>query len=91
MLRRNLHVHNTVLGALATERKDELQAETEMQQKLGEEVLAEEDKYLLKINLEDLETTSEEKQTYWLLAIQLMQEGRRLKAQALSAASANTT
>ena len=62
-----------------------------MQQKLGEEVLAEEDKYLLKINLEDLETTSGEKQTYWFLAIQLMQEGRRLKAQALSAASANTT
>ena len=39
------------------------------QQELGTEGLAEEDKYLMEINLDELETTSGEKQEYWLLAI----------------------
>ena len=42
---------------------------------VGEE-LVEDDKYLLEINLEDMETTSGEIQEYWLLAIQAAQEER---------------
>ena len=40
----------------------------------------EQDKYLLKINLEDLEHSSGEDQYYWLLAVQAAREDRALKA-----------
>ena len=36
---------------------------------MGEEGLDERDHYLLEINLEDLETSTEEDQHYWLLQI----------------------
>ena len=36
----------------------------------GVQDLQEEDQYLLEVNLEDLETSSGERQEYWLLAIQ---------------------
>ena len=39
----------------------------------------EQDKYLLEINLEDLEHSSGEDQYYWLLAIQAAREDRALK------------
>ena len=41
--------------------------EIEKHQELGEEGLLEEDKFLLEVNLEDLETTNGERQEYWLL------------------------
>jgi len=68
-LYRNVQVHDDVAGAHATLRKEELLAEIELQQDLGAEGLMEEDKYLLEVNLEDLENTSGERQEYWLLAI----------------------
>ena len=43
-------------------RKEELQKEIEYQIQMGGEELAEDDKYLLEINLEDMETTSGERQ-----------------------------
>ena len=39
------------------------------QQERGEDGLEEEDRWLLEVNLDDLETTSGETQAYWLLAI----------------------
>jgi hypothetical protein len=54
--------------------------EIEKQQELGEEGLLEEEKYLLEVNLEDLETTNGERQEYWLLAreaCQIKREGGR--------------
>ena len=36
---------------------------------MGVEELEEDDKYLLEINVEDMETTSREKQEYWPLSI----------------------
>jgi len=68
-LYRNIQVHDIVSGVEATLRKEEILMEIEKQQELGTEGLAEEDKYLMEINLDDLETTSGEKQEYWLLAI----------------------
>ena len=56
-------VHDRVSGALATARKEEIQAEIEKQQELGATELLEEDKYLLEVNLGDLETSSGEKQS----------------------------
>ena len=61
-LYQNMHVHDTVTGFHATLRKEELQKEIEYQIQLGGEGLAEGDKYLLEINLEDMESTSEEGQ-----------------------------
>jgi len=62
-------------------RKEEIQMEIEMQQELGEEGLLEEDKYLLEVNLEDLETTNGERQEYWLLAIRAAREACRLRSE----------
>ena len=65
-----VHMHDTVTGLHATRIKEELKKEIEDQIQMGGEELAEDDKYLLKINLEDMETTSGERQEYWILAIQ---------------------
>ena len=46
---------------------------------MGGEGLSEDNKYLLEINLEDMETTSIERQEYWLLDIQAAQEARILR------------
>ena len=78
-LYRNVHVHYTVTGLHAMHIKDELQKEIEYQIKLGGEVLAKDDKYLLGINLEDMEITSRKRQEYWLLAIQAAREVRILQ------------
>jgi hypothetical protein len=80
-LYRNIHVHDVISGALATAKKEELQRAIEDELALGGEGLAEEDLYLLEINLEDLATTSGEDQTYWLLAIQAARAWRSLQRQ----------
>ncbi len=46
--------------------------------------MEEADKYLLEINLEDLETTSGKTQEYWLLSIRTAREYQRLRAVALN-------
>ena len=48
-------------GVLASQRKEEIHHEIEMQQELGEEGLLEEDQYLMEVNLEYLENASGEK------------------------------
>ena len=70
---RNLLVHDRTTGILATQKKEELQAAIEAQQELGPEGLADEDKFLLEVQLEDLEETSGDRQAYWLLAIEAAQ------------------
>jgi hypothetical protein len=69
-LYRNVHVHNMSTGDLVTRRKEELRRHLEEQIALGGEGLAEEDHYLLEINLDELDTTSWEEQMYWLLHVQ---------------------
>ena len=76
---RNVQVHDIVSGVHATRRKEELQGAIEDQLDLGEDGLDEQDKWLLDINLEDLETTSGEDQYYWLLQIQAAREDRLLR------------
>ena len=83
-LYRNVQVHGTTTGILATQRKGKLQKEIEDQLELGGSGLKEEDKFLLKINLEDLETTSGDTQEYWLLAITSAREARLLREQAVA-------
>ena len=76
----NVQVHDTTTGILATQRKEKLQKEIE-DPILGGRGLEEEDKFLLEINLEDLETTSGDTQEYCLLAITSAREARLLREQ----------
>jgi hypothetical protein len=62
-------VHDPVSGTIANGKKEELLLEIECQWDLGDAGLLDEDKYLAEVNLGDLETTSGERQHYWLLAI----------------------
>jgi len=59
-LYRNVVVHDIVGGLEAVKRKQELQNEIESQIELGGEGLDKQDKYLLEVNLEDLEHSSGE-------------------------------
>ena len=56
--------------------------EIEHQLDLGEEGLAEEDKFLLECNFDELATMNGEQQEYWILAIQAAREVCRLRAMA---------
>ena len=66
---RNIVVHNSISGTLATQAKEVLQAEIETQLEMGADDLLDEDKYLLEINLGNLEDSAGDTQAYWLLAI----------------------
>jgi hypothetical protein len=77
----NFIVHDSVLGTIATVKKEELLREIERQQELGDAGLLEEDKYLAEVNLEGLETTSGERQHYWLLAIKTTRKAKILREQ----------
>ena len=50
-------MHDSISGTTATLRKEEIHMEIEKQQELGNDSLEEGDKYLMEINLEDLENT----------------------------------
>ncbi len=65
----NIQIHDSVAGTQATLRKEAIQEEIEEQMELGEAGLLEEDRWMLEVNLGDLETTGGEQEEYWLLAI----------------------
>jgi hypothetical protein len=66
---RNIQIHDSVSGTQITLRKEAIQKEIEEQMERGGDGLLEEDQWMLEVNLGDLENTSGEKETYWLLAI----------------------
>jgi hypothetical protein len=78
-LYRCIQVHESATGTLRTARKEELQREIEAQQDMGSAGLLEDDQFLAEVNLEDLESSSGERQEYWLLAIRGAREAGRLK------------
>ena len=84
-LYRNVVVHDKTTGDLASRRKEELRGALEEHLVLGEEELAEEVRFLLEINLDDLDQSTGEEQTYWLLALQAAKEARQLRLQQLNA------
>jgi len=69
--------HPTVAKA----KKEELLVEIEHQRELGDAGLLKEDKYLAKVNLEEMATSLGEWQHYWLLAIQTARNHCALRAQ----------
>ena len=80
-LYRNYVVHDPVSGTIAMAKKEELLLEIEWQRKLGDAGLLEEDKYLAEVNLEEMASSSGERQHYWLLAIQTARKHYELRAQ----------
>jgi hypothetical protein len=75
-------VHDRSTGTLISAHKEDMLKEIEHQLALGDEGLAEEDKFLLECNFDELVTTNGEQQEYWILAIQAAREVCRLRAAA---------
>ena len=76
---RNLVVHDEVSGALVNKKKEELRDKIEEVQAMAGGDLLEEDKFLAEVNLEDIEESSGEKQTYWLLVMETYKKRRKLR------------
>jgi hypothetical protein len=75
-------VHDRTTEVLISAHKAELLKEIEHQLALGLEGLAEEDRFLLMCNFNDLSSTTGEHQGYWLLGIQASREASCLCAEA---------
>ena len=88
---RNFLIHDEVSGMLALERKEDLQIAIEEQIEMGVRGLDEEDKYLMEIKLEDLETTRGESQAYWLLAAQSARKAHTLRRRQQPRRNSQTT
>jgi hypothetical protein len=65
----NLAMHRSTSGLLATQEKEQLIQEIETQIEKGGNGLAEQDKWMLEIDLDRLDRSSGERESYWLLAI----------------------
>jgi len=78
-LYRCIQVHDKVQGTIATQKKEELQREIEEQQDRGFGGLLEEDQFLGEVNLGDLESSSGERQEYWLIAVRAAREACLLR------------
>jgi hypothetical protein len=76
---RNLLIHDPDSGVLAIRRKEALQLEIEKQIALGGEGLAEEDQWMLEINLGDLEESNGEREAYWVVAIEAARNRHRIQ------------
>jgi hypothetical protein len=76
---RNLMMHDSLSGVFACERKEKLMEDIEEQLLLGADGLWEEDKWLLEIDLDDLDgNTTGEREVYWLMAIVAARDRFRL-------------
>jgi hypothetical protein len=64
---------------LTSDHKEELMREIEHQLELGADGLAEEDRFLLECNFDELATTNSEHQEYWLFVIQATREACQLR------------
>ena len=77
-LYRCIQIHDRIKGNWATLQKEEFQKEIEAQQEMGYDGLLNEDQFLAEVNVEDLESTSSERQEYWLVAIRAAWEASLL-------------
>ncbi len=73
-------VHDRSTGTLVLAHKEELMKEIAHQMEMGAEGLAEDDRFLLECNFDELTTTNGKQQEYWILAIQAAREACRLSA-----------
>jgi hypothetical protein len=77
-------VHDRTTGTLISAHKKELLKEIDRQLTLSPEGLAEEDRFLLECNFDNLTTTTGEHPEYWLLAIQAAREVSRICTKSLA-------
>ena len=68
---RNVVVHDELEGFYAVQGREKLQRAIEEQQALGDENLREEDKWLLEVNLSDLDEAAGVQEAYWVLAVEM--------------------
>jgi hypothetical protein len=78
-------VHDRTTGTLISAHNEELLKEINRQLTLGLEGLAEENRFLLECNFDNLTTTIREHQEYWLLAIQATREASHICIESLAA------
>ncbi len=78
--------HNINCGTQATAQKVIIQREIEELMEMGGDGLLEEDQWMLKVNLGDLENTSGEREEYWLLAIKATRAASMLTREHTNAA-----
>jgi hypothetical protein len=71
-LYRNVVVHDKVAGSLAVTCKEGIISEIEDQLSKGDDGLLDEHKFLLEVNLDNLDNMDRDSQEYWLLAIRAM-------------------
>ena len=71
---RNMVVHDEESGLYAVEGRERLQQAIEEQLSLGGEDLCEEDKWMMEINLDDLDVSMGDREAYWVLAVQMARE-----------------
>jgi hypothetical protein len=71
-------MHDSMAGFIATKGKEQLLPEIEAQIELGNEGLAEQDRWMIEVNLDAMDTSSGEKESYWLLAIHTARERHHL-------------
>ncbi len=74
----NVVVHDSMVGALVTKRKEKIEREIENQQTFGPQDMQEEDQFLAKVNLEDLEDWLGDRHEYWLILIQAARKAEQL-------------
>ncbi len=75
---RNLMMHDKVSGLIANKSKEQLQHEIERQIDLGGEGLLENDRWMVEVNMGDLEESTGIHERYWLIAIHTARESVRL-------------
>ena len=75
-------VHDRTTGVLISTHTADLLKEIERQISLGPDDLAEENRFLLECNFNDITSTTGEAQGYWLLGIQAAKEASRIRRKA---------
>ena len=76
---RNITIHDAVSGMVATRGKEQLNKEIEKQIEQGGEGLAEEERWMVEVNLDNMGNSSGERESYWLPAIRAARERYRMR------------
>ena len=90
-LYRNVHVHDAVSGTLANQKKERLRQRIIEYLDTAEDEMAEDDKYLLDIDVGKLDETSGETQEIWLMALETAVEASCLRKRRMDDAEVEQT
>ena len=88
---RNVMVHDELNGLYATEGRERLQQAIEEQMEYGADELCEEDKWLMEINLRDLNEVAGDREAYWVMAMDMAWERFQIRHREQATAGADAT